>query len=72
MLKILVADGESAALGAPIAIVGAEGEEITVDATPAAAEPDGDGADPDADEPAVATPTAPARLQLFDCNCVSR
>jgi pyruvate dehydrogenase E2 component (dihydrolipoamide acetyltransferase) len=28
MLKILVADGESAALGAPIAIVGAEGEEV--------------------------------------------
>ena len=34
MLKILVGDGESAALGAPIAIVGAEGEEVTVDATP--------------------------------------
>jgi pyruvate dehydrogenase E2 component (dihydrolipoamide acetyltransferase) len=47
MLKILVGDGESAALGAPIAIVGEEGEEITVDATPAAtdaaAESNGDG-----------------------------
>ncbi|HEY2787909.1 MAG TPA: biotin/lipoyl-containing protein, partial [Gaiellales bacterium] len=44
MLKILVADGESAALGAPIAIVGSEGEEVTVDATPPAAESNGDGA----------------------------
>ena len=59
MLKILVADGESAALGAPIAIVGAEGEEITVDLTPPEAESDGDGAAADADEPAAATPAAP-------------
>jgi pyruvate dehydrogenase E2 component (dihydrolipoamide acetyltransferase) len=55
MLKILVGDGESAALGAPIAIVGEEGEEITVDATPApavadaAAESNGDGAGATAD-----------------------
>src|SRR5690348_3543746 len=28
MLRILVGDGESAALGAPIAIIGAEGEEV--------------------------------------------
>ena len=40
MLKILVGDGESAALGAPIAIVGAEGEEVPEDAgRPAAARP---------------------------------
>ena len=58
MLKILVADGESAALGAPIAIVGSEGEEITVDATPPAAESNGDGAG--ADAPAQAAPAAAA------------
>ncbi len=28
MLRILVGDGETAALGAPIAIIGAEGEEV--------------------------------------------
>ncbi len=39
LLKILVGDGESAALGAPIAIVGAEGEEVTVDAHAATARP---------------------------------
>jgi pyruvate dehydrogenase E2 component (dihydrolipoamide acetyltransferase) len=59
ILKILVADGESAALGAPIAIVGAEGEEITVDATPAATESNGDGAGATADAPAVAAPATP-------------
>jgi pyruvate dehydrogenase E2 component (dihydrolipoamide acetyltransferase) len=59
MLKILVADGESAALGAPIAIVGAEGEEITADLTPPEAESDGEEAAADADEPAAATPAAP-------------
>ena len=55
MLKILVGDGESAALGAPIAIVGAEGEEVTVDATPtsAAAEANGDGAATTADAPTM-------------------
>ncbi len=60
MLKILVADGESAALGAPIAIVGSEGEEITVDATPPAAESNGDGAAADADAPAQAAPAVAA------------
>ena len=60
MLKILVADGESAALGAPIAIVGSEGEEITVDATPPAAESNGDGAGADADAPAQAAPAVAA------------
>jgi pyruvate dehydrogenase E2 component (dihydrolipoyllysine-residue acetyltransferase) len=55
MLRILVADGESAPLGAPIAIVGAEGEEVP-DETPAASA-NGDGgagkpaADGEADEP---------------------
>jgi pyruvate dehydrogenase E2 component (dihydrolipoamide acetyltransferase) len=58
MLKILVGDGESAALGAPIAIVGAEGEEVTVDATPApaAAEANGDGAAATADAPTMIVP----------------
>jgi pyruvate dehydrogenase E2 component (dihydrolipoamide acetyltransferase) len=60
MLKILVADGESAALGAPIAIVGSEGEEITVDATPPAAESNGDGAGADVDAPAQAAPAVAA------------
>src|SRR5215813_7135394 len=41
LLKILVGDGESAALGAPIAIVGAEGEQVD----------GGDGAAPKAEEP---------------------
>ena len=60
MLKILVGDGESAALGAPIAIVGSEGEEVTVDATPSAAEANGDGASADGDAPAE---TAPAEAE---------
>src|SRR4051794_29138173 len=58
MLRILVGDGESAPLGAPIAIVGAEGEEVP-DETPAAASTNGDGGaqaaaaagQPEADEP---------------------
>ena len=56
MLRILVADGESAPLGAPIAIIGAEGEEVPDDA-PAAAGTNGDGgagkpaAEGEADEP---------------------
>jgi pyruvate dehydrogenase E2 component (dihydrolipoamide acetyltransferase) len=57
MLRILVGDGETAPLGAPIAIVGAEGEEVPDDA-PAAASTNGDGgahqaaeAAPAADEP---------------------
>jgi pyruvate dehydrogenase E2 component (dihydrolipoamide acetyltransferase) len=61
LLKILVADGESAPLGAPIAIVGAEGEAVPAgEAAPAAAQPasDGNGA---AATPAVAeAPAAPA------------
>jgi pyruvate dehydrogenase E2 component (dihydrolipoamide acetyltransferase) len=63
MLKILVGDGESAALGAPIAIVGAEGEEITVDVTPApaAAEAGGDGAT--ADAPTMIVPPAAAEAE---------
>ena len=61
MLKILVGDGESAALGAPIAIVGSEGEEVTVDATPSAAEANGDGASAAGDAPAE---TAPAEAEV--------
>ena len=72
MLRILVGDGESAVLGAPIAIIGAEGEEVPADA-PAAASTNGDGgrdngaaepepaAEPEAkDEAPVATATAAA------------
>jgi pyruvate dehydrogenase E2 component (dihydrolipoamide acetyltransferase) len=56
VLRILVGDGESAPLGAPIAIIGAEGEEVPDDA-PAAASTNGDGAsgppaaEGEADEP---------------------
>jgi pyruvate dehydrogenase E2 component (dihydrolipoyllysine-residue acetyltransferase) len=53
MLRILVGDGESAALGAPIAIIGAEGEEVPADA-PAAASANGGGRDNGAAEPAPA------------------
>jgi len=53
MLRILVGDGESAALGAPIAIIGAEGEEVPADA-PAAASANGDGRDNGAADPAPA------------------
>jgi pyruvate dehydrogenase E2 component (dihydrolipoamide acetyltransferase) len=74
MLRILVGDGESAPLGAPIAIIGAEGEEVPDDA-PSAASANGDGAahrsaeaQPEADEPEpeatneaqVATEAAPS------------
>jgi pyruvate dehydrogenase E2 component (dihydrolipoamide acetyltransferase) len=65
LLKILVADGESAPLGAPIAIVGAEGEAVsaTDDAPPPALKPgDGNGATaaaPAATPPASAAPAAP-------------
>jgi len=54
MLRILVGDGETAALGAPIAIIGAEGEEVPDDA-PAAASANGDGRDNGAAEPAAAS-----------------
>jgi pyruvate dehydrogenase E2 component (dihydrolipoamide acetyltransferase) len=44
LLKILVADGESAPLGAPIAIVGAEGEAVPVaEAAPPTAPPASEG-----------------------------
>jgi len=58
LLKILVGDGESAALGAPIAIVGAEGEEVPEDAGPrAAAAPANGGGEPAAaDAPTVIVP----------------
>jgi len=53
MLRILVGDGETAALGAPIAIIGAEGEEVPADA-PDAASANGGGRDNGAAEPAPA------------------
>jgi pyruvate dehydrogenase E2 component (dihydrolipoamide acetyltransferase) len=53
MLRILVGDGETAALGAPIAIIGAEGEEVPADA-PAAASANGGGRDSGSAEPAPA------------------
>ena len=60
LLKILVADGESAPLGAPIAIVGAEGEAVPV----AEAASDGNGAAAASDvaeaPAAPAAPVAPA------------
>src|SRR5215467_526771 len=56
MLRILVGDGESAALGAPIAIIGAEGEEVPDDA-PAAASANGGGRDNGAAEPAPVAET---------------
>jgi len=63
MLRILVGDGESAALGAPIAIIGAEGEEVPADA-PAAASANGDGRDNGAADPApAAEPEAEAKEQ---------
>ena len=63
MLRILVGDGESAALGAPIAIIGAEGEEVPADA-PAAASANGDGRDNGAADPApAAEPEAEAKQQ---------
>jgi len=63
MLRILVGDGESAALGAPIAIIGAEGEEVPADA-PAAASANGDGRDNAAADPApAAEPEAEAKEQ---------
>jgi pyruvate dehydrogenase E2 component (dihydrolipoyllysine-residue acetyltransferase) len=62
MLKILVGDGESAALGAPIAIVGAEGEEVPADAAPAAPEAaassSGNGSGSDAPTVVVPPPAA--------------
>ena len=63
MLRILVGDGETAALGAPIAIIGAEGEEVPADA-PAAASANGDGRDNGAADPApAAEPEAEAKQQ---------
>ncbi|HEY8858089.1 MAG TPA: dihydrolipoamide acetyltransferase family protein [Gaiellales bacterium] len=61
LLKILVADGESAPLGAPIAIVGAEGEAVpAAEEAPAVAQPASDGNGASA-APAVAeAPAAPA------------
>ncbi|HEY3765242.1 MAG TPA: dihydrolipoamide acetyltransferase family protein [Gaiellales bacterium] len=64
MLKILVGDGETAALGAPIAIVGAEGEEVPAAEAPAkapaAASNGGNGSGGDAPT-VVVPPPAPAQ-----------
>src|SRR5256885_10886919 len=63
MLKILVGDGESAALGAPIAIVGAEGEEVPEDTGPpaGAARANGGGGPPppEASPPVLPRPGPP-------------
>src|SRR4029079_16557006 len=53
MLRILVGDGETAALGAPNANLRGEGEEVPADA-PAAASANGGGRDNGAAEPAPA------------------
>ena len=60
LLKILVADGESAPLGAPIAIVGSEGEAVPAAAEPAAAPAHPASEGNGAAAPAVAEPAAPA------------
>jgi pyruvate dehydrogenase E2 component (dihydrolipoamide acetyltransferase) len=67
LLRILVQDGEAAELGAPIALIGAEGEDVSsfsagagADAAAAAAAADGAGERPAASATAVATPEAPA------------
>jgi pyruvate dehydrogenase E2 component (dihydrolipoamide acetyltransferase) len=61
LLRVLVQDGESAELGAPIAIVGAPGEDastFSAAATDEAAEGDGAGKSPAASATAVAAPPA--------------
>ena len=62
LLRILVQDGEAAELGAPIALVGAEGEDVSgfsaAEANGDAAAGAGEGPAPSAT--AVAAPTAPA------------
>jgi pyruvate dehydrogenase E2 component (dihydrolipoamide acetyltransferase) len=61
VLRILVADGESAALGAPIAIVGTAGESVEDGAaTPAAEEPEPEQPEPEpAPAPAKESKAAP-------------
>jgi pyruvate dehydrogenase E2 component (dihydrolipoamide acetyltransferase) len=65
LLRILVQDGESAELGAPIAVIGAEGEDVSSfsaaeGAASAAAAADGAGEGPAASATAVAAPEAPS------------
>jgi pyruvate dehydrogenase E2 component (dihydrolipoamide acetyltransferase) len=65
LLRILVHDGESADLGAPIAVIGAEGEDASgfsaaAGSDTAAAAADGAGEGPAASATAVAAPEAPA------------
>jgi pyruvate dehydrogenase E2 component (dihydrolipoamide acetyltransferase) len=67
VLKILVGDGETADLGAPIAIVGEPGEEVpdTVQTQPAAEAPADDRAEATADAPPTPPPAvvaAPPRV----------
>jgi pyruvate dehydrogenase E2 component (dihydrolipoamide acetyltransferase) len=67
LLRILVHDGEEAELGAPIAVIGAEGEDASgfsanasSDVAAEAGGSDGAGEGPAASATAVATPEAPA------------
>jgi pyruvate dehydrogenase E2 component (dihydrolipoamide acetyltransferase) len=64
LLRILVQDGESAELGAPIAVIGAEGEDASSFSAAATAETaaasDGAGEGPAASATAVAAPETPA------------
>jgi pyruvate dehydrogenase E2 component (dihydrolipoamide acetyltransferase) len=65
LLRILVQDGESADLGAPIAVIGAEGEDASGFSAPdgaaaVAATADGAGEAASASATAVATPETPA------------
>jgi pyruvate dehydrogenase E2 component (dihydrolipoamide acetyltransferase) len=61
LLKILVADGESAPLGAPIAIVGAEGEAVpAAEVAPAAAQPASEGNGATAGSAVADAPPVPA------------
>jgi pyruvate dehydrogenase E2 component (dihydrolipoamide acetyltransferase) len=67
LLRILVQDGESAELGAPIAVIGAEGEDASSfsaaeGAASAAAAADGAGEGPAASATAVAAPEAPSEV----------
>jgi len=64
LLRILVQDGEAAELGAPIALVGAEGEDVSgfsaAEANGDAAASAGEGEAPAPSATAVAAPAAPA------------
>jgi pyruvate dehydrogenase E2 component (dihydrolipoamide acetyltransferase) len=65
LLKILVGEGESAELGAPIALIGSEGEEVPEPASPGDGSPPDQtaGAAPSDSGPRAAEPAAPAAEQ---------